>query len=223
KMNLDGIKLFTGSFMGDKPVVNMDTAIVKTAVDVAHAQAKPVFAHPQNRIGVDNAVNGGVDILAHTLPGEDDYNSEELSRFKSQHTALIPTLSLWTTILPDPVATAHVVQSGVDQLKTFSANGGPILFGTDVGFTTIYDTSLEYELMHRALSVTEILASLTTNPAAYFKAANKGRVEKGLDADLVVLDADPAADVRNLAKVTYTIRGGQIIYQEIHFAIEIRN
>ncbi|MGC9987923.1 MAG: amidohydrolase family protein [Terriglobales bacterium] len=214
KMGLDGMKLFTGAFMGDKPVVNMDTAIVKAAVDVAHAQGKPVFAHPQNRIGVDNAVGGGVDILAHTVPTENNYTTDELTRFKSQHTALIPTLSLWTTIVPDPVATAHVVQSGVDQLKTFSSNGGPILFGTDVGFTAIYDTSLEYELMHRALSVSQILASLTTNPAGYFKTANKGRVEKGLDADLVVLDADPAADVRNLAKVAYTVRAGQIIYQK---------
>jgi len=42
--------------------------------------------------------------------------------------------------------------------------------------------------------------------------AAKGRVEKGMDADLVVLDADPARDVRNLAKVMYTIRGGQIMY-----------
>ena len=50
-MGLDGIKLFTGAFMGDKPVVNMDPAIAKAAVDVAHAQGKPVFAHPQNRVG----------------------------------------------------------------------------------------------------------------------------------------------------------------------------
>ena len=75
-----------------------------------------------------------------------------------------------------------------------------MLFGTDVGFTTIYDTSIEYELMHRALSERQILASLTTNPARYFKAAKKGKVEKGFDADLAVLDGDPVADVRNLAK-----------------------
>jgi imidazolonepropionase-like amidohydrolase len=37
---------------------------------------------------------------------------------------------------------------------------------------------------------------------------------KGRDADLVVLDADPAADVKNLAKVKYTVRGGKVIYQE---------
>jgi imidazolonepropionase-like amidohydrolase len=33
-----------------------------------------------------------------------------------------------------------------------------------------------------------------------------------MSADLVVLDADPESDVRNLAKVAYTIREGKIIY-----------
>jgi imidazolonepropionase-like amidohydrolase len=68
--------------------------------------------------------------------------------------------------------------------------------------------------MHRAISESEVLASLTTNPAAFFKADKKGRVEKGFDADLVVLDEDPMSDVRNLAKVAYTIRAGKIIYQK---------
>ncbi len=215
KMGMDGMKLFTGAFMGDKPVINMDTAIVKAAVDVAHAQGKPVFAHPQNRTGVDNAIEGGVDILAHTIPSTDfHYSNDELSRFKEQHTALIPTLTLWTTIVNDPVVTAKVVQAGVEQLKAFHANGGTVLFGTDVGFISIYDTSLEFEFMNRALSVREVLASLTTNPAAYFKVREKGQVKKGFDADLVVLDGDPAADVRNLARVRFTIRGGKIIYQK---------
>jgi imidazolonepropionase-like amidohydrolase len=89
-----------------------------------------------------------------------------------------------------------------------------VLFGTDVGFTTIYDTSIEYELMHRALSERQILASLTTNPALYFKAAKKGKVEVGFDGDLAILDGDPVADVSNLAKVAYTIRAGEVIYQK---------
>src|SRR5579871_6840801 len=76
KMGYDGMKLFTGSYMGsDKPVVNMDTAIAKAAVDVAHAQGKPVFAHPQNYAGVNNALNAGVDILAHTIPTENGYTA----------------------------------------------------------------------------------------------------------------------------------------------------
>jgi imidazolonepropionase-like amidohydrolase len=216
-MGLDGMKLYTGAYKGeDKPVVNMDVAVAKAAVDVAHAQAKPVFAHPQNKAGVDTVIAAGVDVMAHTTPspGFIQYTSEQLARFKSQGTALIPTLSLFTTVVLDPNVTARIIDATVNQLRQFSENGGAVLFGTDIGFIKIYDTTLEYELMHRALSERQVLASLTTNPAQYFKAAKKGRVERGFDGDLVVLDGDPMADVRNLAKVAYTIRAGQIIYQK---------
>jgi imidazolonepropionase-like amidohydrolase len=58
------------------------------------------------------------------------------------------------------------------------------------------------------------LTPLSTNPAGYFKFAQKGQVKPGFDADLVVLDGDPLADVHNLTHVAYTIRAGQIIYQK---------
>jgi len=213
-MGLDGMKLFTGAYMGDKPVINMDVAIAKAAVDVAHAQGRPVFAHPQNKTGMETVIESGVDIMAHIVPGEAGYGPTELARFKAQHVALIPTLTLFARTVGDEALGARLVGSGVVQLKAFSDNGGPVLFGTDVGFTKIYDTTLEYELMHRALAERQILAALTTNPAAYFKAAKKGRVETGFDADLVVLDGDPVSDVRNLAKVAYTIRAGAVIYRK---------
>jgi len=213
-MGLDGVKLFTGAFMGDKPVINMDTPIVKAAVDVAHAHGKPVFAHPQNRIGTDNALDGGVDILAHTIPNEGTFTADELVQMKRQHTALIPTLTLWTTVVRDPGIQEKLVQAGVSELKSYFSEGGMILFGTDVGFISKYDTSQEFEFMGRAMGWRDILASLTTNPSTFFKATHKGRVEPGMDADFVVLDADPAADVRNLGRVAYTIRNGRVIYRK---------
>jgi imidazolonepropionase-like amidohydrolase len=194
----------------------MDAAVAKAAVDVAHAQGKPVFAHPQNKAGVETVIAAGVDVMAHTVPSQPDgYTPEQLARFKSQGIALTPTLSLFTTVVLDPAVTARVVAATVNQLKQFSENGGVVLFGTDVGFIKLYDTSLEYELMHRALSEKEVLATLTTNPAKYFKAAKKGKVETGFDADFAILDGDPLADVRNLAKVAYTIRAGQVIYRKL--------
>jgi imidazolonepropionase-like amidohydrolase len=214
RMDLDGIKLFVGAAMGEKPTVNMAPAIAKAAVDVAHAQGKPVFAHPQNRVGVDVVIAAGVNVLAHTVPREAGYTQEELAAFKSQGIALIPTLSLFAKAPLGAALAERLAGSGVNQLKAFSDNGGTVLFGTDVGFTEVYDTTLEYELMHRALGESEVLASLTTNPARYFKTAKKGQVEQGFDADLVVLDGDPMADVRNLAKVAYTIRAGKVIYQK---------
>ncbi|MDH2382097.1 amidohydrolase family protein [Bradyrhizobium sp. CER78] len=213
-LNLDGVKLFTGVYKGNKPVVNMDPAIARAAVDVAHAQGKPAFAHPQNKTGVETVITAGVDIMAHTDPSEAGYTPEQLARFKAQGIALIPTLSLFTTVVLDPAVTNRLLAATVNQLKQFSENGGAVLFGTDVGFTKLYDTTQEYQLMHRALSERQVLASLTTNPARYFKAAKKGRVEQGFDADLVVLDGDPLSDVANLAKVSSTIRAGHVIYQK---------
>jgi imidazolonepropionase-like amidohydrolase len=215
KIGLDGIKLFTGVYKGeDKPVVNMEAAIARAAVDVAHAQGKPVFAHPQNTAGVEAVIAAGVDVMAHTVGRQRGYPAEQLSHFKQQGTALTPTLSLFAKLPLPPEIVGRLVDNIVGQVKSFSDNDNTVLFGTDVGYIPLYDTTLEYELMHRALSERQVLASLTTNPAGYFKAAKKGRVEKGYDADVVVLDGDPLADVRNLAKVTWTIRAGKVIYQK---------
>src|SRR5271157_4392843 len=76
----DGIKLFTGAIMGHGKVVPMPVDIVRAAVEVAHAAGRPVFAHPSNHAGTDNALAGGVDILAHTIPMEYDWTPEELQR-----------------------------------------------------------------------------------------------------------------------------------------------
>jgi imidazolonepropionase-like amidohydrolase len=215
QMELDGVKLFTGSYKGeDKPVVNMDAAIARAAVDVAHGKGKPVFAHPQNTAGIDVVIAAGVDVMAHTVTRQAGYTAEQLAHFRQQNVALTPTLSLFAKLPVPPAISARIVDNIVAQLKGFAENGGTVLFGTDVGFTQVYDTTLEFELMRRALSERQVLASLTTNPAAYFKAAKKGRVEQGFDADLVVLDGDPIADVRNLVRVATTIRAGQVIYQK---------
>lgn len=67
--------------------------------------------------------------------------------------------------------------------------------------------------MARAITPREILASLTTAPAARWQEAERrGQVKAGMDADLVVLGGDPAADPANFADVRCTIRNGRPIY-----------
>ena len=217
-MGGDGIKLFAGAVMGHGKVTPMPVDIIRAAVEVAHAAGKPVFAHPSNHAGTDNALAGGVDVLAHTIPMEFDWTPEELQRMKEQHVALTPTLSLF----PDEErkfggsegVKADVLAHAVAQLKNYFSHGGTILFGTDVGYTQLYDTTSEYEYMVRAgMNWRDILASLTTTPAAFFKAGKTGKVVTSYAADLVVLDGDPV-DVRNFAKVEYTIRAGKVIYKK---------
>jgi imidazolonepropionase-like amidohydrolase len=219
-MGGDGIKLFTGAVMGHGKVTPMPTDVARGAVEVAHAAGKPVFAHPSNHVGTDNALAAGVDILAHTIPEEESgWTPQELERMKAQHTALIPTLTLWEVELEKQHASAEderqFVQSGVRELKTYFDQGGTILFGTDVGYTQHYDTTEEYVLMAESgMTWRDILASLTTNPTTFFKAEHTGELAVGEAADLLVLDGDPASDVRSFAWLDYTIRGGRVIYRK---------
>ena len=139
----------------------------------------------------------------------------------NQHVSVIPTFKLWYYELAKQQVPSNIVDNLVEatfeELREFKAAGGQILFGTDVGYMLDYDPTDEYTLMAKAgLSPMEILAALTTAPAARWNEGKRfGRVQAGYAADLVVLDADPAEDVRNFAKVQCTFRAGELIYSAL--------
>jgi imidazolonepropionase-like amidohydrolase len=216
----NGIKLFTGSDQGHGQVALLPVAVAKAAVDEAHRHGMPVFAHPTNVEGVRAAIDTGVDVLAHTVPESPPWNAEFTEQLKRANLSLIPTLTLFDVEMrrgnaPDQQRAAFVSQM-VDQLRAYSEAGGDILFGTDVGYTDRYDTTMEFTLMSQGgMNCKQILASLTTNPARKFgDSGQTGRIVKGMKADLVVLSADPAQDITAFSKVRFTIRNGTVIYKK---------
>ena len=72
---------------------------------------------------------------------------------------------------------------------------------------------LHEELLHlvrAGLTPHEALRAATLEPARYFGALDSlGTVEVGKVADLVLLDADPLADVRNAARTAVVVAGGR--------------
>jgi imidazolonepropionase-like amidohydrolase len=215
----NGIKLFTGSDQGHGQVGLLPVATAKAAVDEAHRHGMPVFAHPTNVEGVRVAIDSGVDVLAHTLPQSPPWTPDFTQQLKHANLSLIPTLTLFDVEgrkanVPDQQRTAWIAQM-VDQLRAYSDAGGDILFGTDVGYTDYYDTTLEFTLMAQAgMNYKQILASLTTNPARKFGDSDRtGRIAKDMKADLVILSADPAHDVTAYSKVRFTIRKGKVVYK----------
>ena len=214
----DGVKIFAASFAGGRKIIPIPLEIAKALVAEAHRAGKPAFAHPSNMEGIEIAVRSGVDVLVHTAPLSGPWSPALVERMKANRMALIPTLTLFEVegkkFGESPEDIRAVLNLAGAQLKTYSDAGGQILFGTDVGYTDYFDTAEEFMLMARAgLSFRQILASLTTNPADRFGySRHSGRVFKGFDADLVVLDGDPAKNVGALANVHYTIRGGKVIY-----------
>jgi imidazolonepropionase-like amidohydrolase len=216
----DGIKIWTGSPTGNK-VVYMPEDIVRQIAETAHRLRKPVFAHPTDTKGVMIAVNNGVDILAHTSPDDGRlWSADTIGQMIAARVALIPTLKLWKDELKKGGAIdwAHhpLVLTAQQQLHDFEKAGGTVLFGTDVGYLTDYATTDEYVMLAGAgLNFSEILAMLTTTPAQRFgQSRHTGRIAVGMDADIVLLAGDPAADIRTLDKVAYTIHRGKIIYSQ---------
>jgi imidazolonepropionase-like amidohydrolase len=214
----DGIKIFAGSIeSGGVLIMPLDMA--KAIVAEAHRLGKPVFAHPSNEQGVEVALQSGIDVLAHVAPMSGPWTPALVERMKAAHIGLIPTLTLFDVEAKkahvSPEENQEWINAAVDQLKAYSAAGGQILFGTDVGYTDHYDTAEEYILMSQAgMSFPQILASLTTNPAERFgRSSHSGRIAKQMDADLAVLDGDPSTDIAAFSKVRYTIRNGKIIYK----------
>jgi imidazolonepropionase-like amidohydrolase len=215
----DAIKLFTGSSASPTRIVPMPLDIVRAATAEAHRQGRLVLAHPGNDQGLDAAILGGVDVLAHTTPEGSAWDSGRVELLKRDHVALIPTLQLWAFELKrkgaSPAATERFENVALDQLRSYAAAGGEILFGTDVGYMTEYDPGDEYRYMHQAgMSFHQILAALTTAPARRLgKSRNvSGRLETGQAADLVVLEGDPESDIGALSRVSDVLRAGRLVF-----------
>lgn len=215
----DATKLFLMTPQGGGRYVFMSPDIALAAADETHRRGLVVLAHPTDIEGINLAIEAGVDVLVHTTLGEGKMVWEPalIDQLISKNMAVVPTLQLWPYELKRAKLEPRIVElataDAVEQVRAFAKAGGQVLFGTDVGYMGDYDPTEEYRLMARALTPMEILAALTTAPAARWKEkARRGVIDVGLDADLVVLDADPAADAANFAKVRCTIRGGRVIY-----------
>lgn len=215
----DGTKLFIATPQRGGTIKRMPADLASAAVNETHRQGKLVFAHPTDIQGIQAALDAHVDILTHPPLGAPVPWPEPLMRqIRDAGMSMIPTLQLFPYELNKervPAAIAEqLVNESVTEFGKFVALGGRVLFGTDVGYMTDYDPTREYELMAKAgLTPMQILASLTTTPAARWNEQDsRGRIAAGMEADIVVLDADPADSPRNFAAVRCAIRSGEIIY-----------
>lgn len=98
-------------------------------------------------------------------------------------------------------------------LRAVRDAGVTIAMGTDAGnIGTLPGPSIyrEFALMARAgLTPREVLTSATINGARLMGRADEiGTIARGRYADMVLLNADPLADVANLSKISSVIRGG---------------
>ena len=101
-----------------------------------------------------------------------------------------------------------------DNLMLLESAGVRIVAGTDAGnIGTLHGPSLhrELEMMNAAgMRPMDIIVAATRNGAVVMGNPNDaGTIEKGKYADLVILDADPLADIRNTRKIFKVMKAGE--------------
>ncbi len=94
--------------------------------------------------------------------------------------------------------------------------GVPIAAGTDtpIGLSVPgYSLHSELEMLVRAgLSPLEAIGAATVKPAEYFSLQDEmGTIDIGMKADLVLLDADPLADISNSKRISAVISKGRLV------------
>jgi imidazolonepropionase-like amidohydrolase len=137
---------------------------------------------------------------------------------KSTLARIAETTSAPTTLTAEQLTrrdqrTAQGEQIAAQNLKALVAAGIPIATGTDAGNPlTLHGPAIyaEMESMQKAgMTPMQVLVSSTAVAARAMRRETEfGTVEKGKDADLVIVSADPSADVANVRKIRYVVRGG---------------
>ena len=91
----------------------------------------------------------------------------------------------------------------------------PVVMGTDTGFFGIImgvSSQIELALMvDTGLTPEAALATATINAARMIgRDKELGSIEPGKSADLLIVDADPLADINNVRRIYRVIKGGVV-------------
>ena len=114
----------------------------------------------------------------------------------------------------DPDTALRAIRIRQQLLRALHEAGAGLLLGSDSPqIFNVPGFALHRELemiVGAGISPYEALKSGTANPAAFFGASEEyGRVEVGLVADLVLLDANPLADISNSSRIHGVVLRGQ--------------
>lgn len=174
-------------------------------VAAAHEHGLKVVMHAASVGAYTIAVATGADYITH-VPGDGVIRPEDVAAMRANGQIDIPTLSVFESRLGPQehlfASVAALREAGVEILAgtdAFSMPGMPVMVEYGAGLHH------EFELLARAgLTPAEILRAATELPARAFGLTDRGRIEPGLRADLLLVDGDPTQDItatRNIKAV----------------------
>lgn len=145
-------------------------------------------------------------VQTNTFPGNDHDNGKQGVSYQVEN-----AVRLIRAGVPQIVSTdAGTIDP--DVAKDFGPDGGPGGLGGHAGLIGEAEFIDMQAMQDRGMTPMMILQAATRNvAAAYHKLDTLGTLEPGKIADLVVVDADPLANVQNLRKLVMVVKGGKTI------------
>jgi imidazolonepropionase-like amidohydrolase len=191
-----------------------DQEILDALVAASHRHGKLTVAHAASTAALDMALLAGADMITHA-PLDRPLAESTTARILAQGCVIIPTLTMMKGVVdrftaaaasqPAGVAAGPSYESARGSVAELHRAGVPILAGTDanagpgIPFSPRHGESLHDELellIEAGLSHVEALRAATVLPARHFGLHDRGVIEPGRRADLVLIDGDPIADIR---------------------------
>jgi hypothetical protein len=200
----------------------MDPKLLPHLVKVAHAAGLKMIVHIYSAADFRNAVAAGVDEIAH-FPGNGYgvIKSPELFRITTEdakaaakaHIAVTTTLS-WLGKFKEGNSPSYEItrdQILIPNMKLLKAAGVRILIGSDQ-FRRDVVPELQSLRLLGIFSDAELLRMDTeTTAQVTFPNRKIGKLQEGYEANFLVLDRDPAANLDNLSSISMRVKQGRRI------------
>jgi len=213
----DLVKIYTSEHGrgGGKHLTNFTREEIRAMADEAHGRGAKIAAHATHSEGVRLAIQGGVDTIEHG--GDLSQDPETLRMLVDHGTFLVPTLYINHAVVTEGAARAWTSEGklagAVERatrllaaqrryLKTALDMGVKVALGTDGGALGHGVSARELELfVSCGFSPMEALvAGTSTAAAALGLEEHLGTLTSGRVGELLVVDADPLADITSLQR-----------------------
>ena len=202
----------TSFAQGGKVRVQFTVEELKAIVEEAHSAELKVAAHAYGEEAMSNVVEAGVDSIEHGI----GLTPEIAKGVKDKGIYYVPTISIYLTPNPNRSAesAALVKRHCTEDMRIAKEFGLKIVSGSDDTGDTLRHGENYREIVGLASLIgnREAVIAATATAAECLGLTTTGRIEKGYDADLVIVKGNPLNDIEALSpkNITCVIRKGKL-------------
>lgn len=190
--------------------VNYTDEEFKTFVDEAHRLGRKVAAHAIGWDGIDAALRAGVNTVEHG----DGLTPDLIDRMIKQGVYWCPTIFVGAYVAEGRGGIwPQMVELERKAFGEALKRGVMIAYGTDAGgyaWTENQAQELDYMVRYGMTPMQAIRSATSVAAALLDHSDDVGAVAPGHWADLIATDGDPLADIKELQKVSWVMKGGEI-------------